>query len=545
MKTVWRLIHARMYSVACQMARRGPPVGVVERVLADTGRMVDPTEVLNSVSYALERVTRGTARFLRHGTLPAGDFPEAPAALAKVASCDCRAFLARPQVGELAPHFSEAFESLSADLLIPVRRGATLYGFFAVRCDEVSRDTAQVCATLADHVAIKLENFVLYTEASARSRELDETRLFLENLVESLPVGVAVLDRENRVKAWNPALAASSGVSPECAMGKHYFRDLFPGLLSAGAQSIVDSLRKDPWKIVHRAGMAGHIAGGPEHVDLTVAAFRSRTGLPDGVVVITQDATERVLLGRELEESRRLASLGAFAAAIAHDIRTPLTSIQMNVQILRSRGVLSEGDNEYLDIASEEIERLNRSVGEILDYAKPLALSVEATDVDDLLDDVVRTVQPVFGERRVALVRGPRRPELRVGVDARRMRTALVNLLDNAADASPSGTCVELSAALGEDGRVCIRVEDHGRGIDEANLEKVFEPFFTTRPDGTGLGLAIARKVVRAHGGELDVRSTVGEGTTFTIALAAGSRGSLEPGVAVSSARRFASTASS
>jgi len=224
---------------------------------------------------------------------------------------------------------------------------------------------------------------------------------------------------------------------------------------------------------------------------------------------------EREQAVRALDDARRLAALGQFAAAIAHDIRTPLTSISMNVQILRRKLDLSPDDTEHFDIALEELGRLDKSVAEILDFAKPVKLAAQAVAVADLLEDTKR----VFSGRDIALRLEP--SDLTVQGDPIRLRQVLTNLVDNAADASVPGAEVTVRATTA-DTRVAIEIEDHGRGIAASDLERIFDPFFTTRPDGTGLGLAIVHKVVRAHGGEMRVRSTPGEGSTFTVLLPVG-----------------------
>jgi len=229
-------------------------------------------------------------------------------------------------------------------------------------------------------------------------------------------------------------------------------------------------------------------------------------------------AVERAQAVTELDDARRLAALGQFAAAIAHDIRTPLTSISLNVQILRRKLELSPDDREHLDIALEELARLDRSVAEILDFAKPVKLAAQKIDLADVIETTARGLSPVLSERKIAL-----RTELgdelpSVQGDPQRLRQVLVNLVGNAADASQPGTEVTVRARQSDAG-VAIEVEDHGRGIGELDLPRIFEPFFTTRPDGTGLGLAICHKLVKAHGGDIEVRSTPGKGSTFTVLL--------------------------
>jgi signal transduction histidine kinase len=231
-------------------------------------------------------------------------------------------------------------------------------------------------------------------------------------------------------------------------------------------------------------------------------------------------AVERAQAVSELEDARRLAALGQFAAAIAHDIRTPLTSISLNVQILRRKLELSPDDREHLDIAIEELARLDKSVAEILDFAKPVKIAPQRIDVDELIETTARGLTPVLSEKHIALRCEPNGELPAVHGDPQRLRQVLVNLVGNAADASQAGAEVVVRARK-DAARIAIEVEDHGRGIGEHDLARIFEPFYTTRADGTGLGLAICHKVVRAHGGDIEVRSTVGRGSTFTVLLPA------------------------
>ena len=260
-----------------------------------------------------------------------------------------------------------------------------------------------------------------------------------------------------------------------------------------------------------------------------VGAFHLEGGTIDrDTYVVARDLAVRVALVveraqaiNELEDARRLAALGQFAAAIAHDIRTPLTSISLNVQILRRKLQLPDDDREHLDIALEELARLDRSVAEILDFAKPVKLTPQPIDVGELIETTTRGLSPVLSEKGVALRCEPQGDLPHVQGDAQRLRQVLVNLVGNAADASTPGTAVTVRAMPADGAHIAIEVEDHGRGIDANDLPRIFEPFFTTRPDGTGLGLAICHKVVRAHGGDITVRSALGHGSTFTILLPA------------------------
>jgi signal transduction histidine kinase len=334
---------------------------------------------------------------------------------------------------------------------------------------------------------------------------------------EPLPAdaGAAIAEASRRIASigdgaavrWVPGGELPARLAPELALGEPLRRDELPDL-PAGV--VVPALGADR---------------------VLVGAFYLDGGLVDrDTYVVARDLAARVALAvqraqavSELLDARRLAALGQFAAAIAHDIRTPLTSISMNVQILRRKLQLPDDDREHLDIALEELARLDRSVAEILDFAKPVKLSSEPIDVGELIETCGRSLTPVLSGRGVSVRIEPgrdgERDALTVHGDPQRLRQALTNLVDNAANASRPGAEVTLRAAATGDRCVAIEVEDHGRGIGPDDLPRIFEPFFTTRPDGTGLGLAIVHKVIRAHGGDIKVRSTLGAGSTFTITL--------------------------
>lgn len=304
---------------------------------------------------------------------------------------------------------------------------------------------------------------------------------------------------------WVPAAALPAELAAVLREGQPLRKDERPDALPADM-------------IVPAHGAEGALVG---------AFYIARGTIDRDTYLVARDLAARVALAVEraeavsaLDDARRLAALGQFAAAIAHDIRTPLTSISLNVQILRRKLQLPDDDREHLDIALEELARLDKSVGEILDFAKPVKLASEEIDVGELLDTCAKGLTPVLHEKGVSLKLDARPDGVTVHGDAKRLRQVLTNLVDNAADASGTGAEVILRASAAAD-HVAIEVEDRGRGIATDDLPKIFDPFFTTRPDGTGLGLAICHKVVRAHGGDIKVRSAPGAGSTFTVVLPA------------------------
>jgi len=299
--------------------------------------------------------------------------------------------------------------------------------------------------------------------------------------------------------ALPPPLAATLATAPE----PHLLRGTFAGELPGELVVAV------------RGGGRLHGAlvcdGGEIDRDVVLAAVT----LADNLALTLEN---RLLFG-ELEESRRLAALGQFAAAIAHDIRTPLTSISLNVQMLRRKANLPPDDMEHFDIALTELKRLETDVSQLLAFAKPVRLQHQTVDLREVAEEAARRMEPIYEEKRLAL-RTEHPPDLPPIVgDGEQLRQVVTNLLDNAARAQAAGEIVIRTRVDG--GRVAIEVADQGEGIGADDLPRIFEPFFTTRPDGTGLGLAICAKLVRAHDGEILVRSARGAGSTFTVLLPA------------------------
>jgi len=226
----------------------------------------------------------------------------------------------------------------------------------------------------------------------------------------------------------------------------------------------------------------------------------------------------------EMVKRERLAALGELAAIVAHEVRNPLGVIFNAVSSLRRAGV-AEGDAGMLvDILAEESDRLNRIVGDLLDFSRPRALDLETCDVESLIEEALDVARASVSEHARAVTF-----EVELGeglqplsVDRRLFRQALVNVLLNALQAMPLGGTVTLRARVetGASARgLLLEVCDHGAGIAPELRARIFEPFFTTKARGTGLGLAVVKRIVEDHRGEVFLDSRLGVGTTFTFRL--------------------------
>ncbi len=232
--------------------------------------------------------------------------------------------------------------------------------------------------------------------------------------------------------------------------------------------------------------------------------------------------------------AERLAALGRLASGVAHEIRTPLTSLKLYFQSIRDEvAVVPELAEDY-EVATRQVQRMESTINHFLDFARPREPALAAVDFSRLVDEALLVAQPRANQQDVEVVRSVEGGLPEVQGDSRQLGEALVNLLVNALEAMPDGGRLTISVAPLRDDLasasspwVRIDVADTGSGIREADLDRLFEPFFTTKATGSGLGLAIVRGIIERHSGSIRVRSRPGEGTTFSIFLPAANADSL------------------
>jgi signal transduction histidine kinase len=223
---------------------------------------------------------------------------------------------------------------------------------------------------------------------------------------------------------------------------------------------------------------------------------------------------------QELLHSEKLAVTGQLAARVAHDVRNPLSSIKMRAQLLRTRIGPEPADRESLEAILREIERVERVVEGLLDLSRPGELSLATGDVNDVLEEALRAIEPTLTHRKIAVERCPQRDLPAARFDADRLTNAVLNLIANAADAMPDGGSLVAATGSDEDGTsVYLEIRDRGAGIDPGIRDKLFDPFVTTRRDGVGLGLLNTRSIVERHGGRVELLPGDPRGTRARITL--------------------------
>ena len=253
--------------------------------------------------------------------------------------------------------------------------------------------------------------------------------------------------------------------------------------------------------------------------------------LLETVAAETAVALENIRLIEELNRSRdliqradRSSSLGVLAAGIAHEIRNPLVAIQTFFQLAPERIYDEEFVTSFLETSSNEVRRISALITELLSFARSPLKAFGPVDLRDILDGIVVLLGPEARRRQVSLVisKDPWIPAIRG--NAEQIRQALINLVFNALQATPPGGSVSISVTPIDGhskqlGMVHVQVSDTGCGISDSDVASIFDPFFTTKDKGTGLGLAIVQQIAMEHGGHVKVKSQIGQGSAFTLAL--------------------------
>ena len=239
--------------------------------------------------------------------------------------------------------------------------------------------------------------------------------------------------------------------------------------------------------------------------------------------VVAVYAVRRVVrLERRARDAERLAELGTLTGGLAHEIKNPLSTVQLNLQLLAED--LTPDNPAYprivnrLQTVQKETSRLRDILDDFLRYAGQLELDRQPTDLNELLEDLVDFFLPQAQAQRAKLRLRRSEEPLVAEVDSKLIKQALLNLMINALQAMPEGGELILSAAR-QDGQALVDVIDTGKGIAPEALEKIFDAYYTSKKGGTGLGLAMTRRIVREHGGELTVKSEQGRGSDFSLRL--------------------------
>ncbi|MFZ3330060.1 MAG: ATP-binding protein [Candidatus Acidiferrales bacterium] len=345
-------------------------------------------------------------------------------------------------------------------------------------------------------------------------REIFSTlRENLDQVMSGLEDGLLLFNANGYTVLVSPSVEKFLGVPPEELRGRRA-SEIFP---AGHPMREALGIRGDQIGVVENAEVTLDGPNGPQRIGLSAQVIREH-GSPMGSLVTLRDVESLERIGSQLHVSERLAALGRVTAGVAHEVKNPLNSMRLWLEVLKANMPVDPEPQQAVKMLDSEIDRLDRAVKTFLNFTRPVELKLEETDLRILLDEVLDAARPAISKAGIEL-----RVELPsqfpgVLVDSQLIHQAVLNLLLNACDFTSAGGRITLSLRRNGEFAV-IAVSDSGKGISLEDQKKIFQLFFTTRPGGTGIGLANTFRFVQLHNGRIEFDSEPGRGTTFRLEL--------------------------
>ena len=434
------------------------------------------------------------------------------------------------------------------EYVAPLRFGGRTKGALIVAfdlredCNESERrliDAAAQQTALAAHIcslyqAAKDTSVSLAKEVEKRTGEIEAQRRFIEAIIDSLPLSLYAIDRNYHIVAWNRNRELGElGIPRGSALGRNIFE-----VLTRQRREVLD----EEFARVFQSGEIERIEqetttqkGETRHWLISkIPMWADTSGDVTHVITVGEEITDRVEANQAVARAEKLAAVGRLAAGVVHEINNPLATISACAEALESRANEGAFDNspeakdlkEYLGLIRSEAFRCKQITNGLLDFSRTRASEHIQVDLRDVITSAARLLSHQKRNAQVDVRVDVAHGLASVSGDPGQLQQAIIALATNALDAMPERGILTI-AARNQINAVVVDVIDTGIGIPTDNLPKIFEPFFTTKEvgRGTGLGLAVCYGILTEHGGTLDVQSSVGYGTTFTITLPATTNG--------------------
>jgi len=342
--------------------------------------------------------------------------------------------------------------------------------------------------------AIAFLSSFLLEKLERSEKELQFLETLYKSVLESIQTGVVTVDKENRILYMNPAAEFISGHKAKFLRGQPVEK-LFPHINNISPQRTEFSFVRPDGKVVY--------------LGLSLSSLVNENGQYAGKVFVFQDLTN-------LKRVEKLSLLGELAAHMAHEIRTPLTSISGCMQMLQKESNISSDMKVLMDLALKETKRLNLLISDFLSYARPIKKKAKL-NLTSLIEDTVTLFKAGIKDQNID-IETQLLPEVYVRGSKEDLKRLFLNLFTNAKEAMPKGGKMTVTMEI-IGNMIKVSISDTGIGIPSDIQERIFEPFFTTKSQGSGLGLAIAHKIISEHEGKIELVSKLGEGSSFKIYL--------------------------
>ncbi len=379
----------------------------------------------------------------------------------------------------------------------------------------LSSEDVELLESLASYIGIAIQNARLYASLEQKISEYERLKEFNENIVESINVGIFAVDLEERIESWNAQMEVMYALPRQEAV-----RQLLSEVLPAEFVSEFSRLKHAPgvhnlykFRLQTRTGET-RIA------NMAIAPLVSRNFHVVGRIILVDDITERMELEAQLAQADKLSSIGLLAAGVAHEVNTPLAVISSYTQMLSKQVRDDQRVAPLLDKITQQTFRASEIVNGLLNFSRTSGTEFRELNLNDVIADTLKLLEHQFHTSQVRLETSLDRDLPYILGNPGKLQQVFLNLFLNAKDAMETGGTLRISTLV--NGEVAVDVADTGSGIASEHMQRIYDPFFTTKGTvregqrrGTGLGLAVTYGIIHEHAGKIQVESHVGSGTTF------------------------------
>ncbi|NGZ08459.1 MAG: PAS domain-containing protein [Nitrospira sp. LK70] len=365
--------------------------------------------------------------------------------------------------------------------------------------------------------SIGIAAVIMFFHYDTARKTLEEVKGLARNILQSIPTGVLTINQGGIISAMNPAAEAILNRASSELLGIGYDA-VFPE--GDPIRRILDGALKERSHVSQEDFLyeCGDLSS--RTIRVSTAELTGDDKEPAGVILQAQDVSEWLGLERRVHVAEKLAALHTLSAGVAHELRNPLSAMDLNLHLLeeefKDNGTLTEPGARYLGVVNAECQRLSGILDNFMKFARPGPVVLHEIDVRTLIDHIMMLMRFEAEELGIRLEQVMDEQMLPVLGDATQISQVLINIIVNAFHAMPNGGHCRISATQRKAAGkywIEITVKDNGVGIAKKQLSRLFEPFYTTKPSGTGLGLAIAYRIMQDHGGTIQVSSLPGSGT--------------------------------
>ena len=386
--------------------------------------------------------------------------------------------------------------------------------------DFLSSEEMEVLESLAGYIGIAIQNAQLYRRLEQKITDFERLKEFNENIVESINIGIFAVDLDDRVESWNAQMEVMFA-KPRAEALRQPLSALFPSDFISRFNAVRD---EQGTHTLYKFRLA--LPSGETRVaNIAIAPLVTRNFIAIGRIILVDDITDRIQMEAQLTQSEKLSSIGLLAAGVAHEVNTPLAVISSYAQMLSKHMRDDERLAPVLEKITQQTFRASEIVNGLLNFSRTSGSEFTNVDLNDLLHDTLTLLEHQLKTAKIRVETNfdPQLPFIHG--NRGKLQQVILNLMLNAKDAMfgvPNATL--RVATFRSAGRVLVRIQDTGAGIEREHLHRIYDPFFTTKTKpqegghkGTGLGLAVSYGIIQEHAGKIHVESEVGVGTAFQL----------------------------